>query len=408
MINSLLNFIESVPTPYHLAEAVKKELPAKEDLVFLQRGGLVVFYHKKEITPKTRFHIWGAHSDSPALKIRSNPNRQKNNLSYIKTEIYGGPIINTWLDRSLGLAGKVYYQKDGQVLSKIVNFAKPLFVVPNAAIHINREINKGFKINKEKNLGAIFNLKDKKLEYFLGDELNISPRSILSYDLQLYPLESPTLLGSGKEFIHSPRLDNLLMCHAGLAGFLGYLKEDNHHSDVFPLVIFFNHEEIGSRSDEGAHSIYLKSLLDKILVGVDINLKSSILEKSFFISADVAHTFHPEYSDLYEDSSPILFDNGVVLKYSSNRHYVSEGKSMALIKNLLLKKQILFQESNNHGEIPSGSTIGPIVNSNLGMSTVDLGSSLLAMHSAKELGSVKDHEEITKLAKNFFNKNLEN
>ncbi len=413
--NSLIHFIENTPTPYHIYDEIRREL-LKENSIkeeenyfssslipnttyLIKKRGAVAFLFNKKITEKTRFHIWGAHSDSPSLKIRSNSNRKQNNLTFLKTEIYGGPIINTWLDRTFSLAGKIYYQENNGIKEKLVNFNEPLLTIPNAAIHINREINKGFKIDKEKHLSAIFSCQEKELENFLSAKLAIPLKSLLSYDLQLSLLEKPSLLGENQEMIHSPRLDNLLMCHAGLQGFLASRNQSD--DNIIPLVIFFNHEEIGSRSDEGALSFFLKDILDGLLEGKDSFTKKKIINQSFFISADVAHAFHPQYNELYEEGNNVLFGKGIVLKYSSNRHYVSESSSVAYIKNILLNNSIPFQEANSHGEIPCGTTIGPLINSQLGIPTIDLGSPLLAMHSIKELASIRDHEAIIQLAKTF-------
>ena len=206
--------------------------------------------------------------------------------------------------------------------------------------------------------------------------------------------------------IHAPRLDNLLMCLAGLEGF-GSSLSSPEDDDVIPMVVFFNHEEIGSESSEGAFSFFLKSVINGMLFGLDEVAKNDLFSRSFFISADAAHAYHPQYSELYEEENNILLGKGIVIKHSSNRHYVSDSQSVACLKNLLIEKKIPFQESNSHGEIPCGSTIGPIVNTQLGINTLDIGTSLLAMHSLKELANVGDYLEMIKLAKEFFTTKLD-
>lgn len=430
-IDNWIDFINHSPTAFHASKEVAKKLDDKgfvqleeeeswsinknQGYYLLKDGSIIAFYIPNKVDDDMPFRLWGAHTDSPSLKIKPIPEIRKKNYLMISSEVYGGAILNTWLDRPLGIAGKIYLKNNStknqktcqKIEEKLIYISKPLMIIPNLAIHLNREINKQFSINRENHLQALFShsITDQSYSFksFLSSQIERDIEDILSYDLFLVDIEPAKLFGKEKEFINSPRLDNLAMVDAGLKGFLKAIDKQEILS-VIPMVAFFNHEEIGSRTYTGAMSSFLSHTLKRMgrhlfKSSADHYLKN--LAKSFMVSADMAHGFHPAYESMYEGNHQPILNQGLVIKYNANHHYSSNAFTSAFVKEILLRHKIPYQEYIQHGEIPCGSTIGPIVSSQLSIPTVDLGNPMLAMHSIRETAGVKDHLHAIQFAEKF-------
>ncbi|XP_060077775.1 probable M18 family aminopeptidase 2 [Ylistrum balloti] len=439
-IESWMQFIEHSPTSYHTVDQVIKRLkkggfvcldentnkkPNQAGYFISKNGSIIAFLLPRiKIQNTPSFRIWGAHTDSPSLHVKPICEINKKGYQMISTEVYGGAILSSWLDRPLGMAGKVYVQKNNKknqkgIEEKLLFINDPLMVIPHAAIHLNREVNKQFSINKATHLNALFSNRNESLNSILSQHIGCKAKDILSHDLFLVDIEPPKIFGREKQFINSPRLDNLAMVHAGLEGFLKVAEQQNKldakktksQDSIIPAVVFFNHEEVGSQTYQGALSNFLTQALIEILQltqsARNKNQTSSekyfydCLAKSFMISADMAHGFHPNFESLYDENHRPILNQGLVIKYNANQRYATDGSSSAIIKQIMLNHQLPYQEYVQQAEIPCGSTIGPLVSSQLGIPTVDIGSAMLAMHSIRETAGIQDHLYAIQLAEKF-------
>jgi aspartyl aminopeptidase len=432
-LNTWLDFLQKSPTAFHAANNIAKHLKGKgflsleekdiwslqegQGYFVLKEGSIIALYLPVGIRAGGGFRLWGAHTDSPGLKIKPFPQIKNKNYSLITTEVYGGVILNTWLDRPLGIAGQVYIinPTNKKIEARLVFLEEALAIIPNAAIHLNRKINQDFQLNNEQHLRALFSEQKDDILSLIAKKINITKENILSHDLFLVDIMSPILLGANKEFINSPRLDNLGMTYAGLEGFLraiNFLAKNpsSTNEQVIPGLILFNHEEIGSQTHEGAGADLLVRVLKRFygscphktntIESLEYNYERC-LSKSFLISADMAHGFHPNFEELYDvNHSPIL-NKGPVIKYNANFRYSSSAFPVAVIKNIFNRFQIPFQEYSQLGTIPCGSTIGPLLSSKLAIPTLDIGNPLLAMHSIRETAGVEDQNLMILLAEKF-------
>ena len=353
-----------------------------------------------------KFRIIGSHSDSPTFKIKPNHIMPKNGYAIVNTEVYGGPILSTWLDRDLSIAGRVFTKGDTPY-SPVVNtvdIKKPILYIPNMAIHLNREINKGYEYNPQVDMLPILGLIDDELNNLelldiLAKELNVDINNILDYDLYLYPMEKASLVGSKSDLIASARQDNLSMAYSSVTA----LTQSIQNSSI-NVVAIFDHEEIGSTTTEGANSPTLEHILERIYLSLGNTYDEYLhtLKRSFVISADMAHAVHPNHPDKTDATNNSYINKGPVIKYAANMAYTSDGYSGAVFKELCNSIGVKYQIFSNRSDMRGGSTIGPITASRLGIPSVDIGNPLLAMHSARELGGVSDQIDILKVFKEFF------
>lgn len=421
----LIDFIYDSPTSFNPVNTSKKILNKNgfEELRLnekwkLRIGGkyyitknssaLVSFVINSDNIEKEGFRIISSHSDSPSFRIKPNAEMSAEN-TYLKlnTECYGGPILNTWLDRPLGIAGRVVVKGDSVLrpLEKIVNINKPICIIPNLAIHMNRTINDGYSLNKQKDMLPLVGLLNESLEKdnfllnTLSKELNISNEDIIDFDLFLYEFEKGSLIGKNEEFISSSRLDNLSMAHASI-----HAITNTNGKYGINLVSLFDNEEVGSSTKQGADSNMLVNILEKICLslGKDREEFFNTLYSSFMISADLAHAVHPNISEKHDPTNRPIMGGGPVIKINANQSYTSDAYSISIYKNICKEANVSYQEFVNRSDERGGSTIGPISSTHIDIPSVDIGSPILAMHSIRELGSVEDHYSIYKTFSKFY------
>ncbi len=423
-IHDLLEFIDRSPTPFHAVEEMKNKLIAqgyselKESDVwelkangkyFLTRNdsSLIAFIVGTKTKEASGFKIIGAHTDSPNLKLKPNPAYDQSGYLQLGVEVYGGVLLTTWTDRDLSLAGRVIVKNKKQPQSKLVCFNEPLLRIPQLAIHLNRDVNeKGLALNKQNHLPPIFSLAGKKgsvkdlLEQRVAQKLKCKSTDILNMELSLYDTQPGSIGGAEEEFIFSGRLDNLASCHAALQA----LIESKAKDPMTRVIAFYDHEEVGSDSAQGAGSPFLKDVLERLTFESDNPRETFFrsMANSFFISADMAHAVHPNYSEKHDTKHMPILNGGPVIKCNSNQRYATEGVSSAWFEMLCKKAGIPVQKFVVRSDLGCGSTIGPITAANLGIRTIDVGNPMLSMHSIREMAGAKDHFPLIKAFKEYF------
>ncbi|HHV38749.1 MAG TPA: M18 family aminopeptidase [Tepidimicrobium sp.] len=421
----LIQFIDSSYSAFHATKNVERILIEKgfkklklQDRWKLDKEGkyyitknnsaIVGFEIGKGKIEEDGFRLIGAHTDSPTFKIKSNPEMTIED-SYLKlnTEVYGGPILNTWFDRPLSLAGRVNIRtedpfKPGELL---VNIEKPIMIIPNLAIHMNRKINEGVNINPQTDtLPILSTINDKfQKENFLlkliGENLGIEVDDILSFELFLYGVEKGSLVGVNEEFISIGKLDNLAMVHAGLYGLL-----DSDLGRATKVLVCFDNEEVGSETKQGAASPMLRTVLERITLamGKDREDYYRALSNSFLISADQAHALHPNYVEKQDPTNRPIINEGPAIKLAANQAYTTDSYSSAAYEAICRSIDVPVQKFVNRSDERGGSTIGPISSSQLAIPSIDIGNPILGMHSIRELGGVMDHYYIYESFKEFY------
>lgn len=425
---ALLDFIQGSPSPFHAVQTTKDQLvPAGfkelklEDKWTLFPGGkyvvsrndsaLIAFVLGEGSPEDSGFHIIGTHTDSPTFRLKPSPIiRVEGKYIKLNVETYGGPILNTWLDRPLSLAGRVILNGKSPYHPKSVLFQSPspLLVIPNLAIHLNRKVNEGVELNKQKDLLPLLGMieeglvKEDALIKHLSELIHVTPEEIIDFDLVLYEYESGSIIGLNQEFISSSRLDDLAMVHAGT---WAIAKAEGNRSTA--VLACFDHEEVGSTSKQGAASPFLSTVLERIMValGKDREEYFQALAHSFMISADMAHALHPNVGEKHDPVNKPALNGGPVIKLSANMSYTSDAESATVFKSLCSEARIPVQMFVNRSDERGGSTIGPISTTHLDIRSVDVGNPLLAMHSIRELGGVKDHLAMSKVFKVFYSNN---
>ena len=413
----LLKFIEKSPVAFQAVTEMTKRLDKEgfeelkeEDHWKLKKGGnyYVTRNHSAIIAfsipqkPVWKFHIMASHSDSPSLKIKENPEIEVEN-AYIKLNVerYGGMILSPWFDRPLSVAGRLIVRQDGKIREKMVTVDRDLLVIPNLAIHMNREVNDGYKYNVQKDMLPLFSDKEGKGRFMetVAEAAEVKTEDILGHDLFLYNRMPGTIWGSRNEFVSSPRLDDLQCAFASLEGFLQADKKKN-----IAVHCVLDNEEVGSTTKQGAASTFLKDVLFRINLALGGDQESYLmaLAESFMISADNAHALHPNYTDKADPVNRPVMNGGIVIKYNANQKYCTDGISTAIFKELCREADVPYQTFVNRSDIAGGSTLGNISNTQAAMNTVDIGLPQLAMHSAYETAGVKDTESLIRAAKVFY------
>ncbi len=415
---SLLKFIDSSSTSFHAVENLKNELfeqdyqeLKEEESWSLEKGGkyfvtraegsIVIFKTPQKWTKDYGFNIIGAHTDSPGLKIKNNPISTKEGYQLLNVEIYGGVLLTSWFDKDLYFGGRLIIENEkGELEQKTVKIEKRVRI-PRLAIHLDREVNKqGFKPNPEEHMFPIIGLdKDMSFEDWIKHEIDLSG-TILSWDLFLYDAEKSSLGGVNSEFIFAPRLDNLASVHASFEA----LKLAEPSANKVQMAVYFQHEEIGSESQNGAGSNFLEVTLKRIHNAISSSEESyfQTIASSFFISADMAHAVHPNYSEKHDKNHKPHIDAGPVIKSNANMRYATDAFSVAKFKQWCIKAAIPFQDFCSRNDIGCGSTIGPMTSAKIGIPTIDVGNPMLSMHSIREMCGVKDHDFIIKVFDEFY------
>ena len=415
----LLNFIDNSPLNYFAVANAKdilskngfKELKEnkrweieKNGKYFVTRNdtALIAFTVGEDLTKG--FDIVGSHTDSPTFKVKSNAEVSDSGYLKINIEPYGGMIYSTWTDRTLSLAGKVSYKKDGEIKSQLVNIDKDLLTIPNAAIHMNREVNKGFELNPQDHLYPIIqtieeNFENGYLEKLLADEIGIDSQSIIDFDLGLYDRQKGSIINNMYQI---GRIDNLGSVHASLRAFVDTKANKNN------VLVLNDNEEIGSRTPTGAFSPFLRDTLKRLAdnIGYDDEDFYIALANTYLISADQAHAIHPNFKHYHDPTNPIRMNGGLVIKTAANGAYSSNIASNSRLIDLANSIGSKIQKFHNRNDKAGGSTIGPIASTGLGINSIDVGEPILAMHSIRELGGVEDHFDAYKIYKAFYETNF--
>ncbi len=425
IIKELLEFIKSATSPYHVVEEGVKNLQEygfreikmgepwnlrTGEAYYIKPYGTALFAFTigTDWNKGQNLRIAAAHTDHPGFRLKPNAEMVSGEYCKLNTEVYGGPILNTWLDRPLSMAGRVALKSKEPFHPdmRLIDFKKPVLTIPNLAIHINRDVNKGVELNKQTDtIPVIAMLKDSlnKEQFFiryLAKQLKAEPDDILDYDLYIYNAEEGCVIGMEEDFISSPRLDNLTSVWTLLKG----IREGRRREGI-NLIALYDNEEIGSRSKQGADSALLNMILEKIYAGLGIDGRESLYEamaEGILLSVDVAHGVHPNRPEKYDPVNHVTLNGGVVFKIDSNQKYTFDTEAVAIIQQICELYGISYQKFVNRSDMPGGMTLGPIISSWLPMKAVDLGVPLLGMHSARELTGAKDQEKMERLIKGFF------
>ena len=423
----IIEFIDDSPSPYH---AVKNSSSILEENGFtklestdkweLKLGGryyikktnstVIAFTIPNTLNLKKGIKIFAAHTDSPSIRIKPNPEMLTNNMLRLNTEVYGGPILSTWFDRPLAIAGRLITRTNDAFKPKTncIKLNDLVLVIPNLCIHQNRDVNNGHKIDKQLEVLPILTVIKDKLETknfllkSIANKLKIDLEDILDFDLMLYPLEKGSLAGLNEEMISCTKLDNLLSVYAGLIG----IVESKNDSEKINVFVAFDNEEIGSSTKQGADSNYLSNILERIMYSLGYEREDflQILSSSFMLSADSGHVAHPSFLNKADLTNQCKMNEGVAIKLSVNQRYTSDGYSMAVIKEIVRGKDIKLQYFVNNSNEIGGSTIGPLSARHLDIDSLDIGVPILSMHSVRELCGIKDVFYLKELAKEYFDK----
>ncbi len=415
----LIDFLKASPTPFHATASLAQRLEAAGYQRLDERapwhteaGGryyvtrndsaIIAFQLGKRPPIEAGIRLVGAHTDSPCLRVKPQPELQRQDFFQLGVEVYGGALLAPWFDRDLSLAGRVTFRRDGKVESQLIDFQNPIAVIPNLAIHLNREANQGWAINPQNELPPILAQlagADKAdfralLANQLAQEHGLNADAVLDYELSFYDTQSAAVIGLSNDFIAGARLDNLLSCYAGLQALLAA-------PDAESCVLVCNdHEEVGSSSACGADGPMLEQVLRRVLPEGDDFVRC--IQHSLLVSADNAHAVHPNYADKHDENHGPKLNAGPVIKINSNQRYATNSESAGFFRHLCLENEVPVQSFVVRSDMACGSTIGPITASQLGVRTVDIGLPTFAMHSIRELAGSHDLAHLVKVLTAFY------
>lgn len=418
----LLTFIDASPSPWHAVETSAKRLSQQgfEALneadswqlktggrYFIARSGSIIAFVIGQQNPiNTGFNMVGAHTDSPGLRLKPNAAYSGDGLIRIGVEVYGGPILATFADRDLSFAGQVNVRTKNGFDTHLVKFDESIVRLPNLSIHMNREVNdKGLKFNKQTELPLLFGEDkdgidaDVQFIAFLADKLNVKSADIINFELNVFDTQKGIIWGAHQEFIANSQLDNLASCHAALTAI-----SNTKTPQVTSICALFDHEEVGSESATGANGSFLVNIVNRICLSQQLTQEEQlrVLANSFFISADMAHAFHPNFAGSYEPCHHVHVNQGPVIKTNANQRYATDAKSAARFIQLCERAGVPYQQYTHRTDLGCGSTIGPIVAANLSVACVDVGSPMWAMHSIRESAGVLDHHYMISVLNSYF------
>lgn len=413
----LLGFIEKSPSGFHAVANMKemltvegfREIEESEEWKLEIGGKYFVTRNDSSMVafsvPSKKWkgwHIMASHSDSPSFKIKENPEISvADHYVKLNVERYGGMICSAWFDRPLSVAGRIAVEQDGEIVSRLVDIKRDLLMIPNLAIHMNREINDGYKYNAQKDLLPLFGGVDSAGMFMklVADAADVTVEDILGHDLFLYNREQGRIWGAKNEFISAGRLDDLQCAFSSLKGFLAGEKQE-----YMAVHCVLDNEEVGSGTKQGADSTFLYDTLVRInkALGGDYETYLRKLSQSFMISADNAHAVHPNYMEKADPVNQPFLNGGVVIKYSANQKYCTDGISAAMFKQWCKETEVPYQIFTNRSDMIGGSTLGNIASSHVAVNAVDIGLPQLAMHSPYETAGRKDTEYLIRVATGFF------
>ncbi|WP_449348753.1 M18 family aminopeptidase [Streptomyces shaanxiensis] len=405
--DDLMSFLAASPTPYHAvanaAERLEKagfrqvsETDAWEGSsggkYVLRGGAIIAWYVPEDAAPHTPYRIVGAHTDSPNLRVKPLPDSGAHGWRQVAVEIYGGPLMNSWLDRDLGLAGRLTL-RDGS--TRLVNVDRPLLRVPQLAIHLDRAVSSdGLKLDKQRHLQPIWGLgddvRDGDLIAFLEEELGLAAGEVTGWDLMTHSVEAPAYLGRDKELVAGPRMDNLLSVHAGVTALTA--ASSGSELSYIPVLAAFDHEENGSQSDTGADGPLLGGVLERSVFarGGSYEDRARAFAGTVCLSSDTGHAVHPNYAERHDPTHHPRVNGGPILKVNVNNRYATDGSGRAVWAAACERAGVPFQSFVSNNSMPCGTTIGPITAARHGIKTVDIGVAILSMHSVRELCGADD------------------
>ena len=417
-----LDFIKLSPTMYHAVDVVKNELlkngyielnekkkydikPNNKYFIIRNSSSIIAFNVPNKID-NYGFNIAAAHTDSPTFKLKPNFELDESRYEMLNTEVYGGPILNTFFDRPLDIAGRVIIKNNDKLETKLISFNKFMCVIPNLCIHFNREANNGMKLNPQ--VECLPLLKDKKCEKGLLDlvseKLNVNKDDIVSHDLFLALLDRGTIGGMNDEFIMAPQIDNLECCYALMESLINSKAKD----DTISVMALFESEEIGSRTRAGADSNFLEDTLVRISssLGKNSDEYRVAINNSFMVSCDNAHAYHPSYPSKYDPTNRVYMNDGIVIKSAARGSYTTDGYTEGVFKMICDMACAKVQMMTNRSDIPGGGTLGAISLSHLSIPSVDIGLPQLAMHSAMETCGRYDLDDLKKAMTKYYSIHL--
>lgn len=424
-LSGFFDFLDKSTSPFYV---VKNSCDILENAGFeclsfekpwsLQKGGsyylklydttLFAFKIGTNIDEDMIWRIAAAHTDFPSLRIKPNPIMKEKSYMRLNTEAYGGMILSSWYDRPLSISGKVALKSSHHFAANevLVDFIDPIMMIPNLAIHLNKDANKGAEINKQTDmlplLGMFNEESDNYFNELLAKQLNVSADDIIDYDLSIYNLDKSKTVGINDEFICAPRLDDLSSVYALLQGITGDVCDKDIH-----MICLFDNEEVGNRSKQGCASQFAGILLEKIFASLGksrINLYEVML-RSIMISCDAAQAYHPNFASKFDPTNRAEINKGIVIKLDTTQKYAFDTAAAAIIQQLCAENDISCQKFVNRSDVSGGSTMGPVISSLLPIRTVDIGIPLLAMHSALETMGMKDEENLIRFMRAYFSTN---
>lgn len=397
----LCDFIDASPSPFHVCETVARRLRAagytelfetdrwhERGAFFTIRAGSLIAW-KSGADPVRPFRIIGGHTDSPNLRVKQHPDLALAGWQMVALQPYGGAWLNSWLDRDLGVSGRISVRgRDGGLEHRLVRFDEPLLRVPQLAIHLAEDRN-SLALNPQRHLNAVWGVgeRPRSLHRWVAARAGVDPDILLSADLMTHVLEPSCLVGGDRDLVSAPRLDNQVACYAGLEAMLAA-----EATEYVPVLALFDHEEVGSTSDHGAQSEFLRTTLERIVLaaGGDREDFLRLNPASMVASGDMAHATHPNYPDRHEPGHFIAVNGGPVLKVHPNLRYATDGRTAAAFELACRQAGVPLQRYEHRADLPCGSTIGPMTAARTGIPTVDVGAPQLAMHSARELMGAAD------------------
>ena len=418
----LFDFLNASPTPFHATREVVRLLEARgftrlveadrwqlkaQGRYFVTRNdsSVVAFQVGNGSVADQGFRIAGSHTDSPCLRVKPTPDLLSQQFHQLSTEIYGGALLGTWFDRDLSLAGRITFKTSlGKIEHALIDFKKPIAVLPNLAIHLNREVNDKRSIQRQTEMNPILSLwddrKSKSFQELLLDHLKSQGHSsaieILEHEISAYDTQPAAVVGLREEFMTSARLDNLLSVFVGTQAMLEAAQ------GTFALFVAHDHEEVGSQSSHGADSTFVRSLLERI--ASDNETLHRAVDRSFFVSMDNAHGVHPNYSDRHDPLHKPLLNRGPAIKTNVSQRYATNSETAGVFIHLCQELKVPYQKFVSRNDQPCGSTIGPISSSQLGIRTVDVGIPTFAMHSVRELAGTEDSYSLFQIIKEYFSR----
>ncbi|WP_217376420.1 M18 family aminopeptidase [Paenarthrobacter ureafaciens] len=419
-IKDLGEYVSASPSSFHAVDEAARRLDAAGftglnelepwsggagGYYVIRDGALIAWVTPENAGATTGFNILGAHTDSPSFKLKPKPTTGKFGWLQAGVEVYGGPLLNSWLDRELQLAGRLVMRDGTQHLTA----TGPLLRFSQLAIHLDRAVNEGLTLSKQQHMNPIFGLGDPAGEDLLGllasrvQDASVDAAEIGGYDVVVADTQAPAVFGVNSEFFASGRLDNLSSTHAGLGALIAHAGSAPADGTIAVLAAF-DHEEIGSNSRSGACGPILEDILTRISdgFGASVSQRRQALSASFCVSADAGHAVHPNYAERHDPANRPLLNRGPLLKINANQRYATDATGAAFWARLCAESGVPYQEFVSNNDIPCGSTIGPLTATRLGIRTVDVGVPLLSMHSARELCGVEDPYSLARVTELFF------